>query len=333
MNTLLPRDIVQIPSPCQNSTMVFFSHSSNSSTSTVPQSNQTTSPTAPHQIVGPYLITNEDVGEGASGKVKLAINTVTGAKAAVKFVSKTSRHTLEETMREVVLLQKLQQHKNIIKIQHIEDHEKGIFIFTDYLEERDIYSYIQRNGIFDEEIARKLFKQMVAALEYCHLNNVCHHDFKLENCVINKDLELRLIDFGYAVEFQQPNTSSPSPQSSLPNGGLINKYNGSPAYSAPEILFRRPHSETVDIFGLGVCLYYMLTGSFPFCDPERTTYEQLCRNVRNFCLEFPEGVSSDAQDLLKRLLAKENRITLQEIRKHPWVKSTQNQTWPMQFFK
>jgi len=329
MNTLLPRDIVQIPTPCQNSKMVFFSHQSDSPTSTVPSQVQPTQ--SPSHVVGPYIITNEDVGEGASGKVKLAINTVTGTKAAVKYVSKTSHHTLEETMREVVLLQKLQQHKNIIKIQHIEDQQQGIFIFTDYLEERDLYSYIQRNGIFDEEQARKLFKQMVAALEYCHLNNVCHHDFKLENCVISKDMELRLIDFGYAVEFQQPNSSSPS--SSPSNTGLIHKYNGSPAYSAPEILFRKPHTETVDIFGLGVCLYYMLTGSFPFCDPERTTYEQLCRNVRNFCLEFPEGVSSDAQDLLKRLLAKENRITLQEIRKHPWIKSTQNQTWPIQFFQ
>jgi serine/threonine protein kinase len=263
--------------------------------------------------VGPYLITNEDIGEGANGKVKLAIHTSTGMKAAVKFVSKTaSRATLEECLKEVRILQRLQQHKNIVKIQHIEESERGIFIFTDYLEERDLYSYIQRNGVFDEEKARKLFKQMVSSLEYCHVNNICHHDFKLENCVINKEMELRLIDFGYAVEFgtQRDNNNT---------NGLIHKYNGSPAYSAPEILFRRPHTESVDLFGLGVSLYHMLTGSFPFCDPERTTYEQLVRNVRNFCLTFPEGVSSDAQDLMKRLLAKENRITIQEIRKHPWV--------------
>lgn len=153
---------------------------------------------------------------------------------------------------------------------------------------------------------------MVSALANCHKNSVCHHDVKLENCVINGKFDVKLIDFAYAIEFDKPNSSP------------FYKFNGSPAYSAPEILFRRPHTETVDIFGLGTCLYYMICHCFPFCDEENTTYEELCRNVRAFCLEFPEGVSEEVKDLIRKLLARENRISLKDIKQHPWYRREQS---------
>lgn len=128
-----------------------------------------------------------------------------------------------------------------------------------------------------------------------------------ENCVVHSDGSLRLIDFAYAVDFSDPSTP-------------IRSYHGSPAYAAPEVLFHQPHDASVDIYSLGTCLYYMLCGSFPFVkDETTTTFEQLCRNVKAFQLDFPPHLSEDVIDLLSRMITKKDRISWHEIATHPWV--------------
>jgi len=258
------------------------------------------------KILGPYIISDQKIGSGSNGEVRIAFNR-NGAKSAVKIVNKSSKMK-DEAMREVQVLHSL-QHENIIQLEYYHEDEQFIYIFTQLMEEGDLYSYMQSHGILDESQAFQLFKQMISALEFCHEHGICHHDVKLENCVIDKELRLRVIDFGYAVEFS--GASGPV---------QIRKFNGSPAYSAPEILFRRSHNESIDVFSAGVCLYYMLAGRFPFCDEERSTFEQLCRNVKSGCVEFPVGISLEAQELMNKMLQKDNRISWAEIRQHPWFR-------------
>mmetsp|Transcript_26667 Transcript_26667/g.37538 ORF Transcript_26667/g.37538 Transcript_26667/m.37538 type:complete len:347 (+) Transcript_26667:180-1220(+) len=324
-----------------------------------------------NHMVADFKISPDNIGEGSTGMVRLAVRQSDGLKAAVKIVCKRSlrfgslasacrspgsfgsvgsfgspssspgpfqsafspspspnitaqscspsnftshydEKIRNEVMREVNLLQKL-HHENIVKLIHIEEDDTYMFIFSEWMDEGDLYSYIQRNGTLDEVTALKLFKQMMAALQHCHESKVCHHDFKLENCVINGDLDLRVIDFGFAIDYAH-----------LPQGELLHHYTGSPAYSAPEILDRRPHTESVDIFSLGTCLFYMLAGRFPFCDEEKTTYEQLCRNVRAGVIDFPDKFSDQVRDLLKRMLSKDHRITWDEIEEHAWLNSCAN---------
>ena len=86
-----------------------------------------------------------------------------------------------------------------------------------------------------------------------------------------------------------------------------------------EVLMKRPHDESVDIYSLGTCLYYMLSGSFPFCG-DKTSYEELCNNVVSENMVFPERMSSSAQDLLRRMLtSRHRRISCDEIRHHLWL--------------
>jgi len=259
--------------------------------------------------IGPYKIQERIVGQGTTGVVKLAVNTVNGKFAAVKVVPKSISLKRKEAKKEVKILTKV-NHESVIKLEHVDEDPNFIYIFTEYCEEGDLYSYMEKNGYFDENIARKLFVQLLDAVEFCHKHlRICHHDIKLENLVLTSDFRLKLIDFGFAIELD-------------PSAGkkLIEEYNSSPAYSSLEILLRRPHDETVDIFSLGVCLYYMLTGRFPFCDPEVTTFEELCQNLHAHVLEFSGDVSGPAQDLITRLLAKrKDRIRLEEIQAHPWL--------------
>jgi len=258
------------------------------------------------RMVGSYRVTETELGEGSTGTVLLSIQMDRTSYAALKIVSKKST-MYQETLKEIRFLHKL-NHKNIISVENVQEDEENVFLFTPFLEERDIYTFMQRHGTFDEFKAFRLFKQMISALEYSHGMKVCHHDFKLENCVIDSHMNLKVIDFGYSVEI-----------SDKPGGSqLIRKYNCSPAYSALEILFRRPHTESVDIFSLGTCLFYMLTGYFPFCDEQSTSFEELCRNVRAGIIDFPDHLSSSVRDLLQRMLSNDNRPNWNDIRNHPW---------------
>jgi len=254
---------------------------------------------------GPYIF-KENLGHGTTGTVKLAYNTSNGTKAAVKIVNKTVTRKRKEAKKEISVLQTA-EHRNIIKLEHVEEDPMNIYIFTEYCEEGDLYAYIQRNGVFEESMAKMLFRQMLEAVDYCHKKlKICHHDIKLENLVVNSEMRVKLIDFGFAIDLD-------------PGKKLIKIYDSSPAYSPLEILLRRPHDESVDVFSLGICLYFLLCRAFPFCDPDKTSYDDLVQNLQAESLHFPERLSPYVQDLVRRMLRKKNRITCDEIRLHPWL--------------
>jgi len=253
---------------------------------------------------GEYWITDQILGVGSTGKVMLAVRRTTNLNAAVKIIGKKSK-CKEEALREIRLLLQL-NHKNIVRIERIEESEASLFIFMEHYDAGDLFTFIQDRGPLREDVARHMFVQMCEALKYCHRHRICHHDFKLENCVISRRLELGLIDFGYAMI--------------VPEGDLIRKFPGSPAYAAPAVLFRQPHTMSVDIFSLGTSLYYMLSGQFPFCDEEKSSFAELCRNVASFDLRFAPWMSDDARDLIRRMLARERRIGWDDIAKHPWLR-------------
>jgi len=263
------------------------------------------------QRVAHYIIKNF-IAEGTTGTVKLAYNTLTESFTAVKIVNKTIARKRKEAKKEIKALSKI-FHENIVRLEHVEEDNQFIYIFTEYCELGDIYSYMQKNGVFDEETAKKLFVQMVDAVEFCHRKlRICHHDIKLENCVMDVDFTVKLIDFGFAVTMDD----DPSSQAGKK---LIKIYDGSPAYSPIEILLKRPHDETVDIFSLGIALYYMVCGCFPFCDPEKTTYEELCKNVQSNQVQFPSHITSACKDLILRMLSSKNeRPRIDEVRNHSW---------------
>ncbi|PRP77161.1 Kinase, CAMK CAMKL [Planoprotostelium fungivorum] len=304
--------------------------------------------------IGDYKIMEEEIGEGSNAVVRMAEHATTGNRVVCKVLIKkistpgsspygspagspmspmytpsgsptscspmgispalmASYQTLaqkvkDETYREINIMNKL-NHENIMKTLQVSEENNYIFIFMDHMDEGDLYSYIQKHGSFEESRARMLFSQMASALAFCHEAKVCHHDIKLENFVIDSHSGVKLIDFGYAIDY----TTKPDTES-------FHVFNGSPAYSAPEILDRKAHDETVDVFSLGICLYYMMSAEFPFCDETRTTYDQLVRNVRQGKFCWPDHFSPSLRDLLSHMIAKRNlRYSWKQILSHPWL--------------
>ena len=114
-----------------------------------------------------------------------------------------------------------------------------------------------------------------------------------------------------------------------PNERMVEGY-GTLSYVAPEVLLRTPYNKEVDIWSMGVILYYMLSGSLPF---RGTKQQEVAEKIVYEDLEFDEDEwetrSQKVQDLISRCLEKnpKERINIDEFINHPWFKKNMNQKY------
>ena len=167
----------------------------------------------------------------------------------------------------------------------------------------ELYKKLTSKGRFDEKRSARYISDLARALNHCHKKHVIHRDIKPENLLIGATGDIKIADFGWSVH-------APSSRRNTLCGTLD--------YLPPEMVEGRPHDERVDIWSLGVLLYEFLVGSPPFeTDSHTATY----RKISRVDLNFPPGVTIDAQDLITSLLQKDpnRRISLESVPKHPWV--------------
>lgn len=101
-----------------------------------------------------------------------------------------------------------------------------------------------------EDGGRFFLRQMLDVLEHLQSNKVSHRDLKLENILVDDQLNLKVADFGFATYTDQ---------------GKLNSYRGTQTYMAPEIKKQEQYSgNQVDIFSTGVLIYISVLGIFPF---------------------------------------------------------------------
>lgn len=94
-----------------------------------------------------------------------------------------------------------------------------------------------------------VFNQVCRGIEYLHNNNICHRDLKMTNILIDFKHRVKIVDFGFATSANN----------------YHKMYCGTPSYMAPEIILKRSYlGSAVDIWSLGVVLFKLLTGEYPF---------------------------------------------------------------------
>jgi len=192
-------------------------------------------------------------------------------------------------------------------IEHSYDEDYA-YIFMELIEGENLADLHVRMGCFAEAEARFFFNKMLAAVEYCHEQGVCHHDIKLEHFVCLPNFELKLLDFGFSAKL----------------GQKLNHFVGSPLYNAPELFLSQPHDGTKsDIYALGVVLYVLLCDSFP---KDGESYLELMKQVtdQNSTIVYPPSLSPEVVDLIDKMLrfSPDERITLSEIKHHHWIRNS-----------
>lgn len=151
-----------------------------------------------------------------------------------------------------------------------------------------------------QENAAYIFKQLTQAVEYCHSKSICHRDIKLENIIIDDSLNLKLIDFGFAAVVSKSK--------------YLNFFCGTPSYMPPEIVQKKEYlGFNADVWCLGILLYTLLCGSFPFRGiNEKELYVKISKG------EYykPSYLSLNEIDVLNSILKvkPEERPTCEEVR-------------------
>ena len=256
--------------------------------------------------IGNYKL-GEEIGNGAFGKVILGFHIITGEKVAIKILDKLIlSQTPEdyELVKQELNILKIVKHKFIVQLYEILETAQHIFIIMEYCEGQDIMDYILARTRLSEEESLKYFQQLINALYYLHSQNITHRDIKIDNLLLDKNLDLKLIDFGLSTKYRDDK--------------LLNQPCGTVVYAAPEVLdCKEYHGMLADVWSSGIVLFGMLSGFLPFGDPDDEVNKKLVLQGR---IEIPKFFSREATDLLKHMLDINplTRYTLEEIMAHPW---------------
>ncbi|KAI5618487.1 serine/threonine-protein kinase SIK1 isoform X1 [Silurus asotus] len=248
------------------------------------------------------------LGKGNFAVVKLARHKVTKTQVAIKIIDKTrlDASDLEKLKREVKIM-KLLNHPHIIRLYQVMESKNMLYIVTEYANNGELFDYLACNGHLSEEEARKIFCQILSAVEYCHKCRIVHRDLKAENVLLDSNMDIKLADFGFGNFF-------------VP-GKPLNTWCGSPPYAAPEIFKGKEYEgPQLDIWSLGVVLYVLVCGSLPF---DAASLPALKQRVIEGHFRIPYYMSQECENLIRRMLVVDpvKRISLAQIKQHCWLKA------------
>jgi serine/threonine protein kinase len=248
--------------------------------------------------VGDYLIIHP-LGKGGMGQVYLAKNIVTEKSVALKLLPPDvqGREFLERFRTESRVMSDL-NHPNIVRVHHAGEDKGLYYIVMDYIEGpegsprtlQDHLDHQRGSGIestraqeWQEEVQR-IALQICEGLDHAHQKGIIHRDLKPANILLDKDLNVRIVDFGLAKVVGEEYLSELIKQSvSLSIGKSIGELDtefanqrrpqyegtstgallGTYEYMSPEQKAGARVSKQSDIYALGVILYRMLTGANP----------------------------------------------------------------------
>lgn len=272
-----------------------------------------------NEIYTPY----GQIGKGGSGKVYEVKCRLTGESYACKVLSK-KKYKEEKILQEIELLSEM-NHDNIIKYRESFETKSDIFVIMTHAKGGELYTVLHDNGKFSERNAKNVIGPLLDAIAYLHKKNIMHRDIKLENILFanpvlydsrSKDIEVRsqdvlLVDFGLS---QKLSNSEPKPD----------KICGSNFYVAPEVYNRVGYGLEIDLWGVGVVTFMLLSNTPPFYGHRKGELEEAVRTGSySFENSAFRGVSEEAKDFIRRLLTLNpaRRLDAEAALSHIWLHS------------
>lgn len=261
--------------------------------------------------IGNYQLISK-IGEGSYATVWKAENVYTKNLVAIKIVENSSLESEESKnrfIREISIIKQM-DHPFICKLFEIINTKEYTFLVMEYAENGSILTFINSKGRLSEPQARRYFSQLLSGIEYLHNEkHVAHRDLKAENVLLDRNMNIRLIDFGLSNVFSY---DKPELRSSC----------GSPAYASPEMVKGLPYTKMADIWSAGVLLYAIVTGYLPF---EDDNLSNLLQKIAFTEPTYPSFLSPQLVDLLKKILTKstDERLSIHKIKAHPWFSQTE----------
>ncbi|XP_042352343.1 serine/threonine-protein kinase BRSK2 isoform X5 [Plectropomus leopardus] len=217
--------------------------------------------------------------------------------------------------REIAIL-KLIEHPHVLKLHDVYENKKYLYLVLEHVSGGELFDYLVKKGRLTPKEARKFFRQIMSALDFCHSHSICHRDLKPENLLLDEKNNIRIADFGMA---------------SLQVGdSLLETSCGSPHYACPEVIRGEKYDgRKADVWSCGVILFALLVGALPFDDDN---LRNLLEKVKLGVFHMPHFIPPDCQNLLRGMIEVDatKRLTLEQIQKHTWYIGGKNEPEPEQ---
>ena len=254
--------------------------------------------------LGSYVI-NGLAGNGCSGTVYTATHIPTNKVVAIKEIEKTQKNVQQE-----ISIMKMVNHPFIVALFEVLEDAFNYYLVMEFVEGITLLQYIkeQQSKIADW-VVKHILCQILSALHYLHQKlNVVHRDLKLENIMLDKYMNVRLLDFGL---------------SKINKNDELETSCGSMPYIAPELCLGHKYGPSVDVWSFGVIAYALLHKTFPFNDPNVAQFYKKVISNEPYYSPF---ISQDSMRIIKLCLNKnaEERPTVRGLIEESWIKSYPN---------
>ncbi|RMZ74000.1 CAMK CAMKL MARK kinase [Pyrenophora seminiperda CCB06] len=253
------------------------------------------------KTVGNYTL-GRLIGKGSFGKVYLASHKLSnGSRVVLKSAKKDDANLAREIHHHRQFI-----HPHIARLYEVIVTEELVWLVLEYCPGDELYNYLLAKGALEPAKVQRIFTQLVGAVTYVHNKSCVHRDLKLENILLDKHENVKLVDFGFTREYEG-------------KSNYLQTWCGTICYSAPEMLKGEKYAgEKVDVWSLGIILYALLVGELPFDDDdEMITKTRILKEEPN----YPENFPQQAKELCQLLLSKRPilRPTLADILQNPWL--------------
>ncbi len=261
-----------------------------------------------YRNISDYYSIKEILGEGSHGVVKLGICKNTNDKVAIKIIHKSKLPKLEFVKREIEII-KFCKHENILR--YIDDFEDldNIYIVEEYLPGGDLYNFMENPDTTVKDI-KHVIKQIAKGIAYLHEYGIIHRDLKPQNILFSGDTNNpipKILDFGLSVVMGAEEST--------------NDCLGTLHFTPPEVVTKCSYNNRVDIWSLGVILFYSIYKILPFGD-ETDDEERLANDIclGRYLFPMQNDLSIEGQHLIKSCLEVryEKRINIYEFLNHDW---------------
>ena len=247
------------------------------------------------------------IGSGSFSVVCLVMERSTHQQFACKVCSRQliiAKNIFDRFEREVRIMQSF-CHPCLVQLMDVVYDQNLIYLIMEYCMNGELFQVIADHGRLEENLARRMFSQIVDGMMYIHSRDIAHRDLKPENILLDADMNAKISDFGLCHQ--------------VDDKSLLKTPCGSPFYAPPEILSSQPYDGKLsDVWSMGVVLYTMVTGALPW---KETNQIQLFQQIIDANYTIPRTLSPNLRDLISRLMRPDpnERPPVSEIAKHPWL--------------